>query len=347
LSENESPAQPETETGSLWGPRRRTSFEPAPSESLPPVVASELPENDSSIATVPPAAAEAAGGGTLEGSGETDRSMTDGVGIGSGSSVKVLPGKIVIFQMGADPEVAAELAELAQEARERANRTLGSSVSSMARDLSSSIRLPQGKAVWIGVALAVILLLGVAVLSTSSDGTGAPGYASPYTGSQGSTQRSRPAATTSPSYQPYTSSPPTASASGLVSLSDQAANSLFSQAILDLLERHFVAINNKSYDGWRSTVVTRRSTQQGAADWARGYRSTSDRNVVVNSITSSGSDSVVVSLSFISTQNPADAPPDLQVGQICWSSAWPVENVSSGGLIGTPPRGTTSGRPCS
>jgi hypothetical protein len=146
--------------------------------------------------------------------------------------------------------------------------------------------------------------------------------------------------TTEPSVTP----PPTIGTS-LVRVTPTAASHPYAAAVVELLDRHFTAINQHDYATWSSTVSTRRANDQSAADWQQGYQSTTDDSVVVSAI-SEGSTGLTVTLSFRSTQQPSDAPPDLQVTRICWKSQWPVVDISSGGRIDTPPKGTTTKSAC-
>ena len=139
---------------------------------------------------------------------------------------------------------------------------------------------------------------------------------------------------------------PVVSADGLVQLGSAAANDSGGRAVLSLLDHYFTAINNHDFADWRTTVTERRGNQQGADNWYQGYRSTRDSDVVVTSITDAGGDQLTVGLTFVSHQNPGDAPSDLPVQEICWNSAYPVIGISSGGLIDTPPNGTTEKSGC-
>lgn len=136
------------------------------------------------------------------------------------------------------------------------------------------------------------------------------------------------------------------SASGLVRLSPTAAAHPSAPVVLALAERHFTAINNHDYAAWSTTVVPSIAGSQSGDGWRRAYRSTHDDTVEVSSIVDAGSDAVQVVVSFISTQDVADAPADLAVARICWQAQWPVVNVGSGGRISVAPRGSTTKRAC-
>ncbi|MDN5857583.1 MAG: hypothetical protein L0H84_03080 [Pseudonocardia sp.] len=130
-----------------------------------------------------------------------------------------------------------------------------------------------------------------------------------------------------------------------VQLAQGAAFAPAAPAIQALLQRHFDAINARDFTAWAATVTPDRAGLS-AASWTQSFRSTHDSQVVISRIEPAGPDSATVSLSFTSTQDVQDAPPDLRAGRICWQSTWPVVNLSAGGRIGAPPRGTTTKSAC-
>jgi len=140
-------------------------------------------------------------------------------------------------------------------------------------------------------------------------------------------------------------SAPPASA-GVVQLTAAAADRPAAGAVLALLDRHFTAINDRDYDTWATTVVSRRARQQPRDAWTDDYRSTRDSDVRVTAIDDAGPDAVTVELTFVSRQDVADAPANLPAERICWQSRWPVVAVSSGGRLDTPPKGSTTGAAC-
>lgn len=140
--------------------------------------------------------------------------------------------------------------------------------------------------------------------------------------------------------------PTTATGDGLVTLEAAAAQNPGAPAVQALVERYFTAINGRDYDSWSTTVVPRRAQQQPRSGWMTAYRSTVDSDVDISTIASTGPDSVAIGISFVSTQDVADAPPTLQAPRICWESTWPVVGLAQGGRIDAPPRGSTSSRAC-
>ncbi|TCK22270.1 hypothetical protein [Pseudonocardia endophytica] len=140
--------------------------------------------------------------------------------------------------------------------------------------------------------------------------------------------------------------PTVRSGSGLVQVDAAAASNPLAQPVADLLDRHFTSINTLDYPTWTSTVSSRRAADQTADRWRSDYRSTRDGDVHVTSISDDGSGAATVGLRFTSQQDVADAPSDLSVGKICWSSRWPITGLPSAGTIGTAPKGTTTKQAC-
>jgi hypothetical protein len=132
---------------------------------------------------------------------------------------------------------------------------------------------------------------------------------------------------------------------GLVQVTGAATTAPAAAGVAVLLDRHFTAINQHDFAGWSTTVSGRRVTDQSRRRWESDFRSTSDSAVVVSAIKSTSA-GLLVDLTFVSTQDTADAPADLPVTRICWSSRWPIENLAAGGRIGIPAKGATSKRPC-
>lgn len=207
-----------------------------------------------------------------------------------------------------------------------------------ARPAARSRRTPALVAAAVGAAL-VLTVVTVAVGSsrdarqpTGATSTSAAARPAPADGSAG--QYTEPSAQAS------------ASAAGVVQLTASAADRPAAGAVLALLDRHFTAINDRDYDTWATTVVSRRARQQPRDAWAEDYRSTHDSDVRVLAIDDAGPDAVTVELSFVSEQDLADAPANLPGERICWRSRWPVVAISSGGRLDTPPKGSTTGQPC-
>ena len=191
-------------------------------------------------------------------------------------------------------------------------------------------------AVVVGAGVVVVLLAGVLLWA---------GFRSSGPTITGPAASTAPAGPTTAAEVASAQATAVVSSSGLVRL-DPSVSHPAALAVLTLLDRHFSAINARDYAAWTETVVPQRAAHQPMSTWRSAYRSTQDQNVEVLSITASAPDSVNVALSFMSTQDPADAPADLQAARICWQSTWPIVDLSGGGRIATPARGSTTDAVC-
>jgi hypothetical protein len=131
-----------------------------------------------------------------------------------------------------------------------------------------------------------------------------------------------------------------------VSLAADAADSPSAAQVQDLLTRHFSAINDLDYAAWVATVTPARAKDQTQDAWLQGYRSSRDSNVTITAIDPVDPQTVTVHISFVSAQDPQDAPADLQVGRICWTQQIPVEGVGTDPRLGLPPKGSSTKSAC-
>lgn len=130
--------------------------------------------------------------------------------------------------------------------------------------------------------------------------------------------------------------PPTGAGESLVELSADAATHPAGAAVRVQLQRYFDAINQRDYRSWQDTVVPARSESLPEPAWQQAYRSTRDGTVRVDRIDGSSDGALLVRVRFVSTQDLADAPPDVAAERICWRSTLLME--------GSPPRiGMTRG----
>lgn len=108
-----------------------------------------------------------------------------------------------------------------------------------------------------------------------------------------------------------------------------------------LLVDYFGAINARDYDRWTTTVVAERVRAQPRAEWLANYRSTRDGSILVYRIEAMAQDALTVLLGFTSTQDVADAPPELQETCIRWRLALPLVRQYGGWRIDTLAAGST------
>lgn len=129
-------------------------------------------------------------------------------------------------------------------------------------------------------------------------------------------------ATVPPQTTPYSPTPsftPTPPPQPALVRVDPSVSPATGAAVQPLFTRYYSAINTKDFATWSTTVTSSRLKDQSEAQWRQGYQSTQISNVTITSVTAGNGDDSRVGVSFTSTQDVADAPPDLQVPRICWS----------------------------
>ncbi|WP_157647067.1 hypothetical protein [Actinomycetospora chiangmaiensis] len=192
-----------------------------------------------------------------------------------------------------------------------------------------------------GAVTLALLVAGLFVLSTTrSNGSGTQGATQPTTAGSYS-----PSSITAIS-SPVAPIPPPAASTVLVTTGAGMAADPAAPEVVDLLSRHFTAINANEFDAWSATVTPRRATSITRNDWLRNYATTVDSNVIAVRTRTGSDGNRLVDLSFVSNQAVTDAPPDLPVSRICWTSSWPLAVVNGQTVIDTPAKGATTKRAC-
>jgi len=134
---------------------------------------------------------------------------------------------------------------------------------------------------------------------------------------------------------PTTSSVPSSAQPGsptVVGTEDATAHPLYKQARA-LLQTFFDAINARDYDKWLSVVTRGRADQQPETDWLQSYRSSHDGSIVIYRVELGGAGTARVMLSFVSTQDKKDAPPELPVPCIRWHVVFPLTSENGKWLV--------------
>jgi hypothetical protein len=103
-----------------------------------------------------------------------------------------------------------------------------------------------------------------------------------------------------------------------VQLTQDAATHPDGDAVRDVLQRYFDAINDKNYDKWQDTVTRERGGQYNRALWNLDFSTSKDGGVLVHRIDDDSVDTLRVLLSFASTQELSRAPADFQHSCIRW-----------------------------
>ncbi|GAA4706887.1 hypothetical protein GCM10023215_54490 [Pseudonocardia yuanmonensis] len=137
--------------------------------------------------------------------------------------------------------------------------------------------------------------------------------------------------------------PETGAGPATVELSHDALMHPQHLAVRERLQAYFDAINARDHAAWAATVTPERAAAQPAETWLAGVRSTQDGTIRVDRIEPAPG-GVLALVRFTSTQDPADAPPDLRVDRICWRAALPMTGAALAIGAGSP--GSTLSRPC-
>jgi hypothetical protein len=139
--------------------------------------------------------------------------------------------------------------------------------------------------------------------------------------------------------------PPDGSAgSATVELSPAATAHPQAAAVRDLVQRSVDARNSGSYDAWRATIAP--SVRTDADVFATETRTVRTGSMVLRRIDPVGRGDLVVPLGYITTQDPADAPPDVRVPRLCWQVSAVVEAGSNGLRLLVPRAGSQLRTPC-
>jgi hypothetical protein len=112
--------------------------------------------------------------------------------------------------------------------------------------------------------------------------------------------------------------------------------------VRDLMQRQFDAINAKDYGAWLTTVTAERAADQPESTWSTAYRSTQDGSVIIYRIELGDDDDTArVLMTFVSTQDEADAPSELPADCIQWSVVFPLIHDSEGWKLDRSPAGSS------
>ncbi|GAA1986732.1 hypothetical protein [Amycolatopsis minnesotensis] len=124
-----------------------------------------------------------------------------------------------------------------------------------------------------------------------------------------------------------------------VELTPDAAAHPQDDTVRKLLQDYFDSINGRNYERYRTTVTIARMQAMGPAEWRQSFKTTNDGSILVYRIESVGPSAMNVLVSFTSTQEPSDAPPELQERCIRWSLALPVKQETGSWKVDALPAG--------
>jgi hypothetical protein len=121
---------------------------------------------------------------------------------------------------------------------------------------------------------------------------------------------------------------------------DAIAHPLY-KTVRGLLQRYFDSINGKDYGAWLTTVTPERAERQPESAWRAAYKSTQDGSIVIYRIELADDDTARVLMTFVSTQDAADAPRELPSNCIQWSVVFPLILQSDGWKLDSSPAGSS------
>ncbi|ONI79534.1 hypothetical protein ALI144C_25140 [Actinosynnema sp. ALI-1.44] len=111
------------------------------------------------------------------------------------------------------------------------------------------------------------------------------------------------------------------------------------RAIWPMLQAHFDSINDLDYNKWRTTVTRARAATFPEHKWREDYRTTKDGSILLHRIDSAPDNRLRVMVSFTSTQDIADAPPELPKECIRWHIVLPLIKEDNKWKIDVGPEG--------
>nr|BFE54480.1 hypothetical protein GCM10017745_79070 [Saccharothrix mutabilis subsp. capreolus] len=110
-----------------------------------------------------------------------------------------------------------------------------------------------------------------------------------------------------------------------VQLSIDAALHPDGQRVRELLQRYFDAINAHDYEAWAKTVTADRVNRTPRIRWESDYESSKDGTIQVHRVETVTAGRLRVMMTFISTQDVAKAPAELQADCIRWRVVYPLQ----------------------
>ncbi|RJQ80390.1 hypothetical protein D5S17_07955 [Pseudonocardiaceae bacterium YIM PH 21723] len=116
--------------------------------------------------------------------------------------------------------------------------------------------------------------------------------------------------------------------------------------LVDLLGRHFTAINTRNYDAWASTVVPRRVAEYPRGKWLGDFSTSRDGTVNLYRVEAAQGGALRLMLSFVSTQDLAHAPPDAQYTCLQWRAVYSLIDTAAGLRLDSVTSGSAAKSPC-
>ncbi|QWF83091.1 hypothetical protein HUW46_06530 [Amycolatopsis sp. CA-230715] len=124
-----------------------------------------------------------------------------------------------------------------------------------------------------------------------------------------------------------------------VELTPDAAAHPQDDTVRKLLQDYFDSINDRNFERYRTTVTVARLQIMGSSEWHESFKSTRDGSILVYRIEAARPELMNVLVSFTSTQDPGDAPPELPERCIRWSLVLPVRQEAGAWKVDALPSG--------
>ena len=201
-------------------------------------------------------------------------------------------------------------------------------------------RVPGHRALGAGAALAAVALLAGVITAWAASGPDQAGPGSRLAGRQttaaGRARPVPPARAASPSSPaPSPPGPAQGPAAAVVTMAPGLSQVPEAAQVNGFLVSYFTAINSRDYEQYARLLVPARRAQLTAADFARGYGSTTDSGASIVGISSTGP-GVAATVTFTSQQQAA--PGADVAGCTDWDITLYLRRVGGTLLLGSPPR---------
>jgi hypothetical protein len=164
-----------------------------------------------------------------------------------------------------------------------------------------------------------LALLGVAVLTAAAGLVGRELYRPRV---EEVTVSQPPAGATSGSKTPSSSVEPPGPP-GVVATQDVVQHPQYND-VKQMVQDYFDAINEKSYDKFRTTITAARAREMDRNTFDKDYATTTDGTILIYRMEAAPENKLRVLLSFTSKQAVEAAPPELQKECIQWRVVWPL-----------------------
>jgi zinc-ribbon domain len=152
---------------------------------------------------------------------------------------------------------------------------------------------------------------------------------------EGTRSPSASPAPSSPSPSPSASPPSPGATSHVLQVAPGVAANPAASQVEALVTSYFAAINAHNYQNYVSLLTPSTAQNLTQAQFNSGYRSTTDSNMTLTSISSTSPGSVAATITFTSQQLPADSPDNSPCDK--WNITLFLQPDGSSYLIGGPP----------